>query len=132
MRTWLRETILPTFPSELQSAIKEVTKTYWDYGDSAEETITDTIWIPSLEEVNGITTGSYHAETSGVVYSDMFTSHTNGSHASRVKYNSSGSAGVWWLRSAYSATYFDYVYNIGGINSSVATNANGVVLGFCI
>lgn len=132
MRTWLRETILPTFPSELQSAIKEVTKTYWDYGDSAEETITDTIWIPSLEEVNGITTGSYHAETSGVVYSDMFTSHTNGNHASRVKYNTSGSAFGWWLRSAYSAAHFDYVNVSGSIAGNGATNAGGVVLGFCI
>ena len=117
---------------EVKNAIKEVTKAYYDYGDSAEETIADTIWIPSIEEVNGITSGQYHVETSGVVYDGLFTAHSNNAQTARVKYNASGTAGYWWLRSAYSGAYFVCVRGDGFVNDLDAGNSYGVALGFCI
>ena len=122
MRTWLRETVLPTMDSTIRSNIKTVKKTYKDYNDSATETIEDTVWIPSYREIFGGT--SY--ETSGVIYSDVFKDST-----SRIKYNSSGSAYNWWLRSAYSATNFARVDYSGSNTSSGASFSNGAALGFC-
>ena len=41
-----------------------------------------------------------------------------------------GAALYWWLRSAYSSTYFRSVSSVGSSSSSYATNAVGVALGF--
>ena len=43
MRSWLRSTILPTLPANVQAAIKEVNKTYYDYGTTSTLTQADTI-----------------------------------------------------------------------------------------
>jgi len=126
MLTWLEGSdVFGAFPSELKSAIVSVQKTYYDNDDSSTKTTTNTIWIPSSREV--CLTGSYLKETSGVQYSSVFSDS-----ASRIKYDSSGSANTWWLRSAYSGTAFVSVNSSGGGTSSIATSANGVVFGFCI
>ena len=125
IRTWLRETIFPTLPAELRTAIVEVDKTYRSKSPNDETlTIADTIWIPSYKEV-GFTNAAY-VESDGVVYS-VFNSNAN-----RIKYNASGSAAVWWLRSAYSAAGFRCVYNGGNESNNSANGTNGVVFGFCI
>ena len=126
MRSWLRSDILTTLPAEVQAAIVEVDKTYRCKSPNDETlTIADTIWIPSDKEV-GFTAAAY-VEDSGVVYSGLF-----GSNVDRIKYNTSGSASVWWLRSAYSATGFSCVSGGGGSYSGSASLASGVVFGFCI
>ena len=126
MRSWLRDTILPTLPSVVQSNIKTVDKTYRSKSPN-DETLTaeDTIWIPSYKEV-GYTNSSY-IESDGVTYSGIFNSNAN-----RIKYNSSGSADLWWLRSAYSTTSFSFVYLNGNEYYLNASSAYGVVFGFCI
>ena len=123
MRTYLRDTLLPTLPDNVKAAIKEVNKTYKDYTTSSTLTIADTIWIPSGREVFGGT--SY--ENDGVIYSGLFDSAAN-----RIKCNASGAAAAWWLRSATSGTYFYYV-NSSGTSSSygIASTSYGVVFGFC-
>lgn len=126
MRTWLRGTILPTLPSEVQAAIVEVDKTYRSKSPNDETlTIADTIWIPSYKEV-GFTNATY-VESDGVVYSGIFTSNAN-----RIKYNASGTAADWWLRSAYGTTSFRRVGNDGGENNNNAYYTGGVVFGFCL
>ena len=42
------------------------------------------------------------------------------------------SASCWWLRSAYSASYFDYVSRNGNNGTSYAYAEGGVVVGICI
>ena len=121
MRTYLRDTILPTLPANVRAAIKEVTKTYKDYASSSTLSETDTIWIPSGREVFGGT--SY--EDSGVIYSGLFNSA-----ATRIKYNAAGTAADWWLRSAISGSDFYSVTN-NNSNTNGASNSNGVVFGFC-
>ena len=126
MRSYLRETILPLMPEVLQNNIKEVTKTYRTKSPTDETaSIADTVWIPSYKEV-GFTNASY-VESDGVVYSGVFNSNAN-----RIKYNASGSAGFWWLRSAYNANNFSRVNNGGYENIDIANYSNGLVLGFCI
>ena len=126
MRTWLRETILPTLPKVVQNNIKTVDKTYRSKSPNDETlTIEDTIWIPSYKEV-GFTNTTY-VESDGVVYSGIFNSATN-----RIKYNSSGAADWWWLRSASSSAHFRNVNSSGGDYGNSASNTFGVVFGFCI
>ena len=126
MRTYLRETILPLMPEVLQNNIKEVTKTYRVKSPTDETaSIADTVWIPSYKEV-GYTNATY-IESSGVTYSGVFSSNAN-----RIKYNAAGSASYWWLRSAYNASFFSYVYSNGGEYYISANNSYGLVLGFCV
>jgi hypothetical protein len=125
MRTWLRETILPTIDSTVRSAIKEVTKTYYDYTSSSTLSIADTIWIPSLYEM-GFTTSP--VESSGVKYDDIFSSS-----ASRIKYNTvNKTAAAWWLRSADDTMYFRNITSNGSKGGGSANGKYGVVVGFCI
>lgn len=122
MRTWLRDIILPTIDSTVRSEIKEVTKTYYDYGTTSTKSCADTVWIPSGREVFGGT--SY--EGSGCVYSGIFNSSS-----ARIKKNLSGSASNWWLRSANSGNNFWYVSSYGDASASFASGACGVAIGFC-
>lgn len=125
MRSWLRETVLPTIDSTVRSAIKEVTKTYYDYTSSSTLSIADTIWIPSYYEM-GFTLAPI--ESSGVKYDDIFTTD-----ASRIKYDTSTATKAnWWLRTAYNNSTFRIIPSNGYTGSVSATRRNGVVVGFCI
>ena len=129
MRTYLSGTVLPLLPSELQSAIKSVTK-YSGNVVPGESTVTkdgcvtqDKLWIPSHREVFGEST----YEENGPVYSGLFPDT-----ASRIKYNQSGSASYWWLRTANSAYNFRSVNNNGSANNNNANSTSGGVLGFSL
>ena len=122
MRTYLRDTVFPTLPSNVRAAIKEVTKTYYDYASSSTKSETDTIWIPSYREVGFGT----NKEDSGVIYSGLFNSNDK-----RIKYNAAGSAAYWWLRSAGSGGHFYVVNGSGNSSYNTASNSSGVVFGFC-
>ena len=126
MRSWLRSEVLPLIPSNVRNAIVEVDKTYRSKSPNDETlTIADTLWIPSYKEV-GFTNASY-VESDGVIYSGVFSSNAN-----RIKYDASGAAASWWLRSARGTTYFRYVGNSGSENDYYASYAYGVVFGFCL
>ena len=127
MRTYLRETIFPDIPAVIRDAIKEVTK-YTKIYNASEAAVynaesTDTVWIPSYREVFG---GSSY-ETTGVVYTGLFSS------ATLRKKNKLGlaSASYWWTRSAYSATTFTHVSGDGSTSYNYANSSCGVALGFC-
>ena len=126
MRSYLISDILSKIPTEIKSHIVSVKKSYRSKLPN-DETLwsDDEIWILSYKEV-GFTNASY-VESDGVTYPDLFTL----ANATRVKYNSSGSASIWWLRSASSATSFRCVYNSGSESSCGAVGTYGVVFGFC-
>lgn len=129
MRTWLRETVYTGLDSDLKAAIKEVDKTYYDKTSNTTKTVSDTLWIPSWREV-GLDTTNASCESSGPIYSDIFTSTAS----TRIKYNTTTlSAASWWLRSAYSSYTTSFMgVNSGGSNHSrTADYASGVVFGFC-
>lgn len=128
MRSWLISDVLSAFPSEVAAAVKEVKKTYYDYGTTSTLTSNDKIWIPSYREVMMGT----DKENSGVQYPGLFgTSTGTGSRDSRVKYDANGSASLWWLRSAVSGGIFYCVGNNGSVSSNYAYDRCGVVFGFC-
>ena len=125
MRQYLIDFVLENIQSDVKEKIKPVYKTYFDVSDNSTKVSTDSIWIPSYREMGYGT----NKENSGVIYSGKFTDKT-----SRIKYmgSLSGSAGYWWLRSAYSGDgYFDIVNGSGGTNGINASSAGGVVFGFC-
>lgn len=131
MRAWLRDTVYTGLDSDLKAAIKEVDKTYYDKTSNTTKTVSDTLWIPSWREV-GLSTTNASCESSGPIYSDIFTS----SDATRIKYNTTTmSAARWWLRSAYSSNtgIFLGVNGSGSGSGSYynASSASGVVFGFC-
>lgn len=127
MKTYLTNDVLPQIPSNIRNAIVPVTKTSSTYENNAivkdGQTTTETIWLLSNHEVFNSTT----YETTGPVYNTVFNSNAN-----RIKYNSSGSADHWWLRSASSATDFRCVGGGGGDSYVGASTSSGVVFGFCI
>ena len=122
MRTWLRDTILPTIDTSIRNHIVDVNKTYYDYTSRATKTSSDNIWLASAREIFGGT--SY--ESSGPDYTTLFTDAT-----SRIKKR--GSATYWCLRSAYSSntTSFCGVKSVGNIDYNRASNFLSVVIGFC-
>jgi len=125
MRSWLRSDILTALPSDLQSGIKEVKKTWYDYTTTSTLSSSDTIWIPSTYEMFSDTSNSV-VEGSGVQYTKF------NNNANRIKkYN--GSNDYYWLRSA-NTSGSDYFYNVStsGIRGNYGANySNGVAFGFC-
>lgn len=123
MRSWLRETILPTIPEIVKNKIVEVNKTYYDNTTSSTLTQADTIWIPSAREIFG---GSNY-EDSGVIYSNIFRDN-----ASRMKHKAYTSNNIYWLRSACNfSSYFRSVYVGGQIDYYRTTQVLGVCVAFC-
>lgn len=122
MRSWLRETAITWLPESIQSAIKEVTKTYYDYTTKETLSIADTVWIPSYREIFGGTA----CESSGTDYTAVFSSSDK-----RIRYNLSGTTVNWWLRSANSSNSnnFRYVNSNGNNSNNNANNSYGVLLG---
>lgn len=134
MYTYLNDTssgVYSKIESAVKDAIKTVVKPYWDAKASAEKTSNDKLWLLSNQEVNFITSSSYHKEEGGVTYSGLFPTATNSGNTNRVKYNSSGSANNWWLRSSYSSEIFVVVNKNGSADISTANDYLGVVFGFC-
>lgn len=122
-RSYLRNAVRAKLPSNIRSAIKEVTKTYCDpYKET--KSLSETVWIPSYREIFGGT----DYEDSGVIYGDIYSSD-----ASRQKLGVSGNAfATWWTRSAHSVSQFVRVSSNGTAAIYGLTNSNGLVLGFCI
>ena len=127
MRAYLKSTIKPLIPEVVRNAVVEVTKISSAYTGGAlvkdGQTTTDDVWIPSAHEIFNNT----YYETTGAVYSAKFNSDAN-----RIKYNASGSAYGWWLRSAHSTSNFRYVNSSGYEANNGASVVFGIVLGFCI
>ena len=128
MRTWLRESILPLFPENIRSTIKEVTK--YSSGDKGTISSNDSIWIPSAREVFEIGNFWYSDvyERSGADYSSVFSDDE-----SRVKYKTGTSSTSWWLlRSAYGNSSFTRVITNGSYSNIPAHYKGGVAIGFCL
>ena len=123
MRAWLQESILPLFPDDVRSNIKEVTKYSFDR-DLNTIPSTDTIWIPSYREVF---VGAYNEEDNGPDYASVFSNNE-----SRVKYKTgTSSTAGWWLRSAYGYSQYTMVSWEGDIHYVDSATEYGVAIGFC-
>lgn len=126
MRSWLRETAITWLPETIRSAIKEVTKTYYDYTTKSTLSIADTVWIPSVREVASNVSG---CEASGPVYAAVYSSSDD-----RICHDLSGVAAYWWLRSSSTVNRGEFysIDSYGDIGHNYATSSYGVLLGFCL
>lgn len=127
MKTYIDETVYPLIPAVVRSNIKAVKK-YTRIYNASNRAVNNVVsselaWIPSYREIFGGTSQETQGPTYTVVYPDA---------TSRIKKKSGAtSASSWWLRSASTNTYFNYVNTSGNGYDSSATNSNGVALGFC-
>ena len=129
IRSWLISDVLPLFPSDIRSNIKEVKKTYYDRTTSSTLTSNDSIWIPSAREI--LLTSSRGYENNGVSYTS-FIKENNRRKA--LVTNGPTDSTEWWLRSTSNAnsTSFQTV-NMNGIggNYAYSNREHGVCIGFC-
>lgn len=122
MRSYLIDTIKPLIPNSVSNAIKSVTKTQPAYntsGSSFTQTTTDAIWIPSRDEMFG----------SSSLYYPLF-QDTNANRSKKTLDSTSASL-RWWIRSAYSVSFFGCVSPDGHASNDGSTGSWGVALGFC-
>ena len=133
IRDNLHDVVLPSFPAELQNAIKTVTKEYGyfttatDYSTLTIGTIADRIWIPSVGELGLVSTSAdLYAYGDGTKY-DNYT---------KIKKDSSGKAVSYPLRSrAAGSNYTRQAVACRSVGDATATNTTSkeaVVFGFCI
>ena len=133
MRSWLRESILPLFPEEVRSNIKEVDKDSLSADDKETEPSDydaddlvfsdDTIWIPSFVELFH----KHYDDTSYPVYKIAFSDN-----ASREINRNDASGSWWWLRSAYHNDSFYCVNPDGSWDYKDVNEEGGVIIGFCL
>ncbi len=125
MKSYLTDTILPLFPTDVRNNIVPVTKHQKAYdasGTGFQESTTETLWIPGDKEVLNRTS----IDAAGPAYSNVFKDT-----ASRQK-EKNGSYKNWWLRSASDADSFRHVTNTGNGGYSNASSIFGVCPGFCM
>jgi hypothetical protein len=141
MREWLNSEFLSSLPSGLQSCIESVKKETNNVGrvesedDTSVVTATDDkLWLLSMTEVYGSTTGvwssaTYDAEgTQYKLYADQGVTTKNYGFCAK-----GGADYWWWLRSpnAGDSGSFHYVDPVGGWDAQDARYEWGVFPGFC-
>ena len=118
---------LNKFPAEWRAIIKKVDKKTTSGSQSTTiQTTSDSLWLPSMIELNILTTSTgYSGE--GSPY-PLFTDN-----APRIK-KVNGSAAHWWSRSPSTgnSAYFQCVRSSGDNGNAAASNAYGVCLGLCV
>ena len=131
MRTWLNGTFKGLLASDIKAAM---TKTWkipaMNGGNQTGVSLVysdDYIILASEKEIFG--TVSYESSTEAAVETQFQQYASNNTSAFRIKYNSSGSAGIWWERSTDqgSGSHFCRVRNGGSSNSINADISYGVV-----
>lgn len=135
MRTYLNETVFAGLPTELQNAIKEVTKKS-DYGTSSiVYDVVDKCWIPCCAEVGNESAGQ--KLNLGNPY-ELYAG-TDDTNDSPIKYvHGTTTAQSWWLRDSNGTTnnafagYYQASKSGGNSGYNKAINASYFAFGFCI
>ncbi len=138
MRTSTMTTLLSQLPSDLQSAIKQVSKKATTGSQSTTiTTSTDKLFLFSEVELGATTTG-YASEGEQYEYwrtRKMNLFYTDNDRAKKLS-NGTGSAYAYWLRSPYigDSTSFRCILNNGDVSYYNAhwKDAYGVCFGFCV
>ncbi len=115
--TWMNDTesgYISRFDAAMQACIIPYSIPIKPDGASEVTTIARQIFLLSETEVGGSSTLG-----EGESYLPAFLAHagTTNANTARIAYNSAGSACIWWLRSAASASQSRYVGNTGFVSS---------------
>ena len=125
-RSSLQGTTFTKLPSDLQAAIKPVTKLTTTGNKSATvEGTTDTLFMFSVWELLGAK--SYSAAQEGEQYARFATA------ADRIK-TVNGTANTWFTRSPYGSdnARFCIITAAGNCDYDSAANSRGIAFGFCV
>jgi hypothetical protein len=137
MRTYLNETVYPALPVQWQNMIKTVDVLSSEGNTSAIITSSENklFLFSSAEKGEGTTIVPYCNEIDVGAESVTFPIFTDKKSCIKKKYNGTGEAVIWWLRSPESAnnTQFRFVFNsTGETGMNGANSPYGVSFGFCI
>ena len=129
LRGWLQGTLKNQLPSELQSAIKSVTK-FTGEGNKLLTTVATTETIFLLSEIEVVGHSGDTAPGEGYLY-PVFSDNP-----SRIKKlsNGAGIASRWWQRSPANASdvYFRTTVADGTVAMNLPTDLHGIAFGFCV
>lgn len=117
LKSWLASS-----DSSFRASVKEVDKTYYDVSARSTKTVSDTIWIPSVYELEF---NSSPIESSGVRYSNFTKKVTLYPNTSGLAYNTrtaASSIGYFWINASGTAVQQ---------SNSGATADYRVVIGVC-
>lgn len=137
MRTFLNDNVFPALPQQWRAMIKTV-EVMASEGNTSAEILTsrDNLFLFSQAEVGFNTTAvPYVNEVDADAEEVTFSIFTDNASRIKKRYNGTGEAVYWWLRSPFSSnsTNFCFVLNSGGLShSGYATVSLGVAFGFCI
>lgn len=121
LRAYLKASVKPLIPANVQNRIATVKKTHMIY--NGEQTTEDDVWVPSWHEEIGVYGGA--TQMYGALYS---------TNADRVKSKvGSSDTEYWWTRTG-NGSYFYYVDTTGYFGGSTYGNkqAYGIALSFCL
>ena len=124
MRRYANDEIFALLPDELQAIIQPI-KVVQIWDGERHETVDKLICLSETQVFgkDGWDEGEQDPEDTQL---DIFKDRRG-----RIK-NYDGSASYWWLRSANNATNFRCVNSNGSENNGNASDAYGLVLGFCV
>ncbi len=113
----IRSTLFPSYfqsalPAALQNVIVPVQKEYYTVSDKGENTISDTLFLPSLDEVLGTVTSFFGSE--GKQYAFF------AQGGSKIKKTADGTASSWWTRSPTGSNARFYLINTSGALTSAS------------
>lgn len=131
VRTYVNSTVYNALPAEVQDVIVETLVVSGHGSDeSSNFTTTDKLYLLSLKEI-GINYSRDSARSNTRV-TDYYSANNN--NASRIKYDRSGNAVYWWLRtpSSNSSNYFYTATNTGSYSDVSPTTNRGVAPAFRI
>ena len=136
MRTFLNNKIFPALPQQWRAMIKTV-ETLSSAGNTSPDIVSskDNLFLFSQAEVGFNTTAvPYCNEVDADAEEVTFSIFTDNASRIKKRYNGTGEAVDWWLRSPYSSgsTTFCLVNYGGGSTNSSANLSLGVAFGFCI
>ena len=127
--------IMGAIPAELRNALKSVTKYTNNNGSSSASSAvtatTDYFFLLSEYEVFGNITYSNSYEAN---YQQQYAYYSAGNSKVKYRHNSTGSAAIWWLRSANRNNSGDFasVGTSGSVSRYSAYYSLGVAPGFCV
>lgn len=136
MKTWLNGTMLNNLSKPWQQLIKTV-DVLASQGGTSHTILTSRckLFLFSDAEVGFNTSVSpYSLEVDANAATKQFPIFTDNNSRIKKTANGTGSAGIWWLRSATASdsSSFENVYITGSANNNVASDSYGVCFGFCI
>lgn len=119
LRTYCKETILPSLPEDLQAVIKPVTKktTHGVYSSTSFTTTTDSVWVPSCGECNVQSYKDYNTSR----YTVLDTAEERALLGAE-----------WWLRTSNSYSKAYTVKASGSYDYPGNYYAKNVLFGFCV